>query len=184
MALQQSLQALFTQFTDLRETFEDLKITIQQDRPKGSQAVLIDEFGDTAQELVGWAREAQEAMEEAQHARLRSAPESIVASLILCGQHYFTIHERFYTRLLGFDRVVDFDALTRERTGEWEGWRTTMRDAMECCRQSLALTAQALLRCWQELAERNLTTSVYVEANNAGQRITLGERDLAEEHVT
>jgi hypothetical protein len=52
-----------------------------------------------------------------------------------------------------YDAVVELVGVARERPDVWGGWTEGVKRGIDACRDPLMETNDALVLCWQELAE-------------------------------
>ena len=187
MALEAAFQDLCARLAALREALSGLRTTVVEDKPLRGDVVLVDVFGDAAEDLLGWLEEALAAASAGQRAVDHSVDlDRARRSLITCQERFSRIAHRFSTDLAPYERVADLTRLGRERGGEWRAWANSVKEAFGWCHQPLFDVNQALFRCWQEIAERATMSSVSIRATNTnvGQRITLPKgEDVAPDGV-
>ena len=100
--------------------------------------------------------------------------EEVRHRLSACQKCHTAAAQRFAAEIHCYDRIADLKRLGRERRGEWKSWAAELVRCVECCRAPLETTGQALLGCWQELAERAGAAGVSVRASNVGGYLVLG----------
>lgn len=184
MTLEASFQSLRMQFQRLRDTMSALHVTIVVDKPVKNDVALVDEIGNTAEDLLGCLEEALIAAHEGWQAveyplNLHRARRALVISQ----QQYNYFSRRLSTDLMSYERISDLTSLGSERKGEWSAWSSSVRAALERCQQPSYDVSQALFICWQELAERVGMSSVFVQTTNIGQQVAVPEGVPAGEGV-
>jgi hypothetical protein len=63
-----------------------------------------------------------------------------------------------------YERIADLARVGRTRGGEWRAWATSVKQALDGCRQPLFDVQQAQFECWQEVAERSARQSISIQA--------------------
>jgi hypothetical protein len=182
--------AMEATFDDLRLRMQgafialmELRVTVVEDKPLRGEAALVDRWGDTVEDLAGSAREAVEAADEAR--RAIGPPldlDRTRRSLSDCHQRATRVSQTFWSDLASFEHFNDLARLGRRRRGEWLAWSRSVRVALEQCRAPLRETDAALLRCWQEIAERVGMNSVTLLANHIGRQIVTSSPVTATDH--
>jgi hypothetical protein len=131
--------------------------------------VLVEVFGDAADDMIGWMDEALVAANAAQQALATSVDINRVRRVLtICHDRYHRVAHQFWFDLIGYDRIEELTRFGYTRGGEWRGWAQGVRTALEACRQPIYDVSQALFRCWQEIAERAGMTSPSVCATGIG----------------
>lgn len=159
MSLETSFDLLVGHDRRLRDALHALCLTVREDLPRGGEAALADNFGDTTEDLLGWLEEGLAAGESGQRAAGGRPPDWDGArrALIICQDRHNHLARRFAFELTNYDRLRLLTQLARERGGEWRPWAGSVRHALDACRAPLDEINQALFVCWQELAERART---------------------------
>jgi hypothetical protein len=176
MALDATFKQLQARLRLLHESLTELHTTVIEDHPQADDVVLVDIFGDAAEDMLGWWQEAFTAATQAQ--QFCDPPLNLEAArraLALCQEHFHRIDQRFTTDLVRYERVAELTRFGRNRGGEWRAWANSVKEALERSRQPLYDVGQLLFQCWQELTERAGILSVAVQATNIGQQITIPE---------
>src|SRR5579871_643615 len=172
MALEAAFDDLGLRMRAALEALLELRITVVEDKPLRPDTALADGWGDAAEDLVGSAREAAEAAVDARRAVGPPADlDRTRRALSACHERSNRIAQAFWSDLATFERVEDLGRLARRRRGEWPAWSESVRVALERCRAPLGETDTALLRCWQEIAERVGMNSVTLTASNIGRQV-------------
>src|SRR5215469_12499422 len=188
MALIKVFGELYGQARKLRDSLRTLQLTIREDLPPQGSVALVDQFGDAVDDSLGWLDESLAAAAEAQ--RAVEPPVDIDRArhaLTICQEQFHRVEGRFASDLISYEKLRDLTSFGRSRRGEWVGWVKSVRIGLEECRQPMDDISQALLACWQEIAERAAITSISVQTTNVGQQITAPElvtRDFAREGIT
>ena len=171
MALDAAFRELCAQLHTLREALTSLRTTAVEDKPLRGDVVLVDAFGDAADNLLGWLEEALLAAREAEQAVARPTDlDQARRALTICQERFNRIAHRFAADLFLYERIAELVRLGRARGGEWRAWATSVREALDWCRQPLFEVNEALFRCWQELVERVGTPSLTVHATVSSRR--------------
>jgi hypothetical protein len=155
MTLEAAFQNLGVQCRTLCDALLELRLTVVEDKPLAGDVVLVDEFGDATDELLGWLEEALKAATEGQQAvgypvevdRARRA-------LTICHERFNRLRHRFSSDLVSYERIAELMSVGHERSGEWLGWANSVKEALDHCQTPLFDVDQSLFRCWQEIAER------------------------------
>jgi hypothetical protein len=172
MALEAAFENLGLRVRAAYEALVDLRVTVLEDRPLRGEAALADGWGDAVEDLAGSAHEAVEAADEARRAiELPPDLDRARRSLSVCHERVGRVAQGFWSDLASFQRVGDLTRLGRRRRGEWLAWTESVRVALDRCHAPLRETDTALLRCWQEIAERVGTTSMTFHARTIGCQV-------------
>lgn len=175
MALDATFDHLCLQLQTLREGLTGLRTTVVEDKPLHGDVVLVDAFGDAAEDLLGWLEEAQIAAAEAGEAvRQPTDLDTARRALTLCQERYNRIAHRFSSDLVLYERIGELVRLGRVRGGEWRGWSRGVREALDWCRPPIFDTNEALFACWREIVERAAAPTLAVQATVVGGRATTG----------
>jgi hypothetical protein len=173
MGLESAFVNLCAQLQTLQEALHSLHTTVVEDRPLHGDVVLVDVFGDAADDLLGWLTEANDA---ASDGRLAATPpvdlNRMRPALITCQARVSRVAQRFSSDLMCYERIAELLRCGRARGGEWWAWARSVKAALDCCRQPLFDIDEALFSCWQELVERAETRSVAVQTTNVGQQLS------------
>lgn len=157
MALDAVLGLAGTRLRLLHEALSALRTTVVEDKPVGGDVVLVDVFGDAADDLLGLVAEAHDAAATAQRAASAPADMQLVSGSLSISQARFNaLAFRFVSDLLPYERIAELMRCGRNRGGEWHTWAVSVRDALDWCRQPLFEANEALFGCWQELTDRAL----------------------------
>jgi hypothetical protein len=154
MALETAFKEVNTQMRSLHDVFLDLRLAIVDERPAMGDPVLVDVFGDVADDLLAWLSAALicvgKGTQAARHpTQLGEARRHLVSSQ----EQFNNISHRFWSNLNSYERVSELVYLGRDRGGDWLVWAHTVKERLERCRQPLYSTNLALFRCWKELTE-------------------------------
>lgn len=181
MALEASFKELSVVLAALNEAFGEFRVAVH-DKPLRGDSVLVDLFGDAADDLLGWATEAAGAALAGQHAAAYPADIERARWSLVTGQKSFNlIADKLWSDLLSYERIHEISTFGRERRGEWLVWSSSVKSALDTCREPLHNVNQALFLCWQEITEHMGTTSVSVKTTNVGQQITVPARPQAKQ---
>lgn len=185
MTLETASKELGAQLQTLREEIIGLRTTIREDQPMEDDTVLVDMFGDAADDMMGWLEEAMATARDGQQAAERQLDlDRAWRALTTCQQQFSQIEYRLFD-LLSYDRLAPLMRFGRQQGGEWQAWTSSVKAALDHCQSPIYDVSEALFRCWQEIGERAGLTSVSVQATNIGQQITVPEgRDMAQVGAT
>jgi len=186
MALEAAFKDLGVHLHTLCEGLLGLRTTVVEDKPLRGDSVLVDVFGNAADDLLGWSEEALAAAREGQQAcRHPIDLHGVQGALTTCQERFNRITYQFSSDLIHYERIAELRRFGRQRGGEWRAWTNSIKEALNECQQLLFDVNQTLFRCWQEMAERASMTFVSVRATNVGPRLTVREdSDLARETTT
>jgi hypothetical protein len=183
MAIEASFKDLRAELATLNEAFGSLRVAVH-DKPLRGDSVLVDVFGDAADDLLGWVKEAAAAALEGQQAASYPADAERARWLLVTGQKTFNlIADKLWSDLLSYERVTEISTLGRERRGEWLVWSSSIKSALDACREPLHNVNQSLFVCWQEITEHMGNTSVSVQTTNVGQQITVPDRQAKQPEI-
>lgn len=174
MGLEQVFSAPCEALRKLKEEVEALRVMVVEDKPLKDELMLVDELGNTVEDLCGWVNESFEfAMLACQAVAPRFTPERAYRTLSNCHERFQQVLGRFALELMMYERLDDLLRLGRERSGEWQAWTDGVRGALDTCQPQLLEINQLLFRCWQELAERIDLGAMQVQANNIGTHLVV-----------
>ena len=172
MALESAFRSLCEQLQELRESLTALRLTVVEDRPLEGEAVLVDQFGDAAEDVLGWLEEAS--MTAGQGYAAACFPQDIgraARALVSTHEQLQQITCRAAANLLTYERIDGLMRLGRQRKREWLAWSGVVREALEKCQQSLDESSRTLLVCWREIVERVGTNTVALQSTNITQHL-------------
>lgn len=181
MALESAFESLGLELEKLRDALIGLRITVVEDKPLEGAVMLVDSYCDAAEDAVGWLEESRSSARAALSAVAHPADiASARRALITCHDAYTRISQRFANDLRAYDRMSELTRLGRIRRGEWEAWVGSVKQALDRCQQPMFDVYQAISVCWQEIADRNASTSVSVSTTTIGQ--AGAAKELARDH--
>jgi len=170
MTLEAVFQDLVAQCHTLHGALLGLRLTVVEDKPLTGDVVLVDVFGDAAEELLGWLQEALRAATEGRQAvDYPVAIDRARQALTRCHERYHRLRHRFWSDLVSYDRLEELMSVGHERQGEWLTWTHSVKEALGQCQQPLYDVDRMLLLCWQEIAERGEIISVSVQERRPGK---------------
>ncbi|HLK57994.1 MAG TPA: hypothetical protein VKU00_15610 [Chthonomonadaceae bacterium] len=174
MTLEATFQNARGQLQQLFDTLVGVRVTIIEDRPLMGDSVLVTRFGDAVEDALGDLTQAiEQAMEGEEAVGYPTDLERARRALTTCHECFNRMARRVVMDMMAYERMGELARLARERRGEWAGWASSVRKALESCSQPLAHINEALFACWREVAERASMGSVSVQATNIGQQITV-----------
>ena len=173
MGLERTFQELNAQLQKLRDNIGALSMTFG-DQPPRNAPVLVQELGERVEILLGWLRDAASAGAEAVVAV--QAPVDADRARRALGQCQEPLGQ--VARYLAFEiatreQLNDLAAFGRRRGGEWSVWAPFVCKTLAECQGDCYDTNQALLHCWQDLAERSISTTISVQATSIGRQATV-----------
>jgi hypothetical protein len=173
VAIEAAFQHLLDTLAATREAFESLRLTAVEDRPLRDEVLLVERLGNAVDDLQGWLEEAAAAAGEAQQAvRHPLDGYRARAALALANDRFIRLEYKFFLEGVGYEEINELSRFGRRRGREWLGWTGSVIQALDQCRSPLRAVDEALLDCWQELAERLGASSVSVQTTNIGQQIS------------
>ena len=148
--------------------------------------MLVDLFGDAADDMLGWVDEALSVTGEAQQAARAPVDLQRGRQALATSQERFNrITYYFSFDLLRYERIAELIRFGRTRGGEWGAWAASVKDALEGCQQPVFDVSEALFGCWQELTEHASAGSVTMRATTIGQHFALPQgQGTAREETT
>lgn len=160
----------------LRDAVLALQLTAREDVPRHGSVWLVEKFADTVDETLGWIEEALEVSVAALEAATHPVDlDQARRSLIQCQELFHRVQSCFTGKLFSYELLKDLVAFGKQRQGEWRAWVKSVRQGLEQCRIPLEESNRALMHCWQELAERASTATVFVHTTNIGRKITAAD---------
>jgi hypothetical protein len=187
VALEATFRGLLIRLQRAGDGLQVLRLTLG-DKPLKSEAALVDHLENGVLDIMGLLQEAIQSACEALNAvgypvdldRARRA-------LIECQNCFHRLEHQFSTDLVSYEKLKDLEMLGNQRRGEWFLWAKSTKDGITGCCHPLTEVSQALVACWQELAEHLGTVSISVQASSIGQQIAprkVMSRGVIREEVT
>ncbi len=174
MALASAFQRLSHQLRQLNEALVALRTTSREDKPLSDDVVLVDVFGDAADDLLGWVEGALQASRDAQQAVNHPADlNQAWRALSACQQRFSQVQHRYHADLNSYERIAELTEFGQLRGGEWQAWATSVKAGLDDCRDPIERINEAIFACWQEIGERVGMHSVMVQTTNIGQQLAL-----------
>ena len=178
MALRVELENLGCQLERMHEVFSDLRRLLDDHPSEGDKVLLLDSFGDSVEDLLGWMEESLQRCAPLLPSKTDGRGNDFDANvarqaLVVCQALFNQQMHCFLVDLVSYEKVAQLLQFGRERGGEWQTWAKGIKMELENCQQHLFLTSQVLFRCWVELAEWVGITSISVRTTNVGQQITV-----------
>ncbi len=152
MGLEVALATLTARSHALVDALTGLHTTVVSDRPLEGDAVLVDLFGNSAEDLIGWVVGAQAAIRDAQQALFAGNLDGARWALAAVHEQAGRAAVLLLGDLLRYERIAELLRFGRARGGEWRAWAYSVKQALDSCLQPLFDLDQALAVCWQELA--------------------------------
>ena len=178
MALASAFQTLSNQLRELNEALLALRTTSREDKPLSDDAVLVDVFGDAADDLLGWLEGALQAARDAQLAAAHPTDLNRAwRALSACQQRFSQVQQRYHADLNSYERIAELTEFGQQRGGEWQAWATSVKAGLDDCRDPIDGVNQAIFGCWQEIGERVGARSVTVQTTNIGQHLALASEE-------
>jgi hypothetical protein len=176
VALEKTFKELCEALRRLRDELQALRVTVVEDKPRAGEVMLVDEFGNTTEEALGWIEEALVAATESRRAVIaRFDQEGARRALVQSQEQFHQSALRLSADLLAYERIEELMRLGRARRGEWQAWCGGVKESLDRCQAHLFAIYQTLFTCWQELLERAAANSVSVQTTNIGQQISAPE---------
>jgi hypothetical protein len=175
MGLEAAFNLLEARLHTLSETLTGLHTTVVEDRPLRDHAAapdtpaLVDILGDNAEDLIGWTMDALACARESQQAARQGDVDALRRVLVVCHERTTRVAQCLVADLMPYERIADLARVGRTRGGEWRSWATSVKHALDSCRQPLFDLQQAQFECWQEVAERSGRQSISIQATGVGQ---------------
>ena len=174
MSADTSLASLNARLARLRDALEALGTTVDEDRPRSGEVAAVAYFADAVLAVRGALEEAQAALGHPEHAPGEPEPRLALAG---CHRQFHAYSRRFAADLASHDRLDDLARVAKGGRG-WGDWVGVVRQELEQCALLANEVDDALLDCWQGLAER--AAAVAIHNTVIGSQIAFpaaGERD-------
>ncbi len=173
MTIEATFNSLLGNFGALRESLQNLRLTVVEDRPLREGVVIVDRMGDAIDDLSGWLEEGSEgARQAAKAANYPFDGPRAIQGLRDASTRFVRIREKFFFGLASYPQVADLIRLGKSRGREWRAWSGSVKEALDQTGRAISELDQVLLGAWQELAERVSASSVSVRTTNIGQQIS------------
>ena len=177
MTFEKAFKELCRSTAKLVEDMESLCVTVIEDKPLEGDVLLVDELGNVASDMCGWAKETDAATRTEFESRASNLDfYQAQQALAVCHEALQRLLLRFFNEAVFYERIDELMRFGKARRGEWLGWAKSSRDSLDCCQRQLLEVNELLFRCWQELAECASQKSVSVQSTNIGQQFTLPAR--------
>jgi hypothetical protein len=178
LTLEQSFGYLRQQLLNCRDAVAALHVMLTIDCPPEGDSALVDTIADSADDLLGALNDTVTAAHQAQLAAEHPRDAHRVRlALTTCQRSFNRCEQQFSIDLMSYERIADLIAFGKERGGEWQGWTTSVKEALDRCRPPLYDVTHALLLCWQDVAERAEAQPLSITTTNIGQQIGYPERN-------
>jgi hypothetical protein len=162
----------------LQDDLAALRVMVVEDKPLAGEVMLVDDFGNAAEDVLGWVKQAlDQATESYLAVSAQFDHERARAALADCQEQFHRAVQRFSTGLMAYEQVVALMRLGRQRKGEWRAWCGSVKESLDRCQPHTLTIYQSLLACWQDLSERAMSASVSIRATNIGQQQSLRRED-------
>ena len=173
MALEAAFRELQIHLRILAEMLTELHTTIVEDKPVQDDVVLVDIFGDTVEDLLGWTEEALNDAIRGEQAVIPTLQlDEARRALTACHERFYQIQHHYASDLTCYERIAELHRFGRERKGAWQRWTSDVKAALDRCQTPLYNLDHTLLHCWHEITERAGLLSVSVQTTSIGQQIT------------
>jgi hypothetical protein len=155
VAIEGVFSNLTAAFSALREAFENLGLTVIEDRPARGEVLLVERLGNLVDDLNGWTQESCASVAEAAKA-IAHPPDLYRARRALGTAHegLLRVQFRFFGDAVSFDAIEALLSFADERGHEWSAWSKSVVQALDACRSPLRASSGACLQAWLELGER------------------------------
>jgi hypothetical protein len=151
MGLELASQHLQAALKRLRDALADLRVTIAEDCPASSEVALVDQFENSAIDLMGLVEEALEAVgRDARTVHPSGRATAVRDSLLLAHQRLNQVEREYRNKLAAYDSIYSLRRLGRERGGEWRSWGGAVKEAIERCAAPLDAAHDSVRECWEE----------------------------------
>jgi hypothetical protein len=178
MALEREFRELCQRLDAMRTAMEDLSVCVRVDRPSGSDVAFLDTLADRTEDLSALLGEAADSAAIGHQASKHPLdPDRARLALGLCQDRFNALARRFASELATYDIVTDLAGAADERGGEWPGWVASVREELRRCQTLIDDVNQALLACWEDVAERAARGSIHVQSTSIGNVSGAGEHD-------
>jgi hypothetical protein len=180
MALEGTFRELTIALHKLHDALNAVQVTLG-DKPLDRGAAVADGLENAVLDVMGALHDARKSALEAQ--RAVAAPMDLDRArraLTLCQEHFHAIEQQFASELVSYEKLAELARVGRARGREWGAWANSTKEGIEECRAPLDQLSQALITCWQELAERLGTTNISVHTTSIGQQIRAAKSELGE----
>jgi hypothetical protein len=164
-------QQLWLAVREVSEAWEELRITVREDRPVGEAIMLVERLGDELDDGLATLQGARGAVQSA-----LEAPDDLrAAGRALTMAHELVVRavDGYWKGLGSIDRRRELDSLGRRHGGEWAAWARSVEDAQARLPSRLTTIAEELGRAWSELVDRAASGSTSLTAKSIGQQITV-----------
>jgi hypothetical protein len=151
MGLELALQRLQVGLKGLRDALADLRVTIAEDCPVSSEVALVDQFENSAIDLMGLVEEALGAIgRDARTIHPFGRAAAVRDSLLLAHRRLNQVEREYRNKLVAYDSICSLRRLGRERGGEWRSWGSAVKEAIEHCAAPLDNAHDGIRECWEE----------------------------------
>lgn len=172
MALEATFTSMLVRLQRLSDRLQEVRMTVVEDKPRKCESALVDNLEGSVLDTEGLLKEVIHSAREAVGAT--GSPVDLERgrqALAVCQMRFHLIQRQFWLDLCSYRRLRDLETLASQRGGEWARWAESTKQGIERCRQPLDEASEALVACWQELAERQSWINVSVQSTDTGRRI-------------
>ena len=173
MTLERSFQNLIGHLQQVQEVVGNLRITIVEDRPRPADIALVDPFDDGVEDMCGWLAESLAALTDSRFAAVRYNDIPWAGRVLAGCQGQINQLEIRYCDLVSHNRLTPLLQEGQTRGGEWPAWTASVQAALHDCQPPLVDVKQALLLCWQDIAERASLSTIAVQNTAVGRQVLL-----------
>jgi len=145
----------------------ELVVTVQEDRPAGSDLAVVDDLVERVSELQAGVNEARELAQRATAVTLPQQLDPIAAALARADTY-------FWRELRAHTPVAHLRAAARPRGAEWQAWRRSVEEGMSRCEAPLDKAGSAVRHAWHEVGE--------LVSLGVGRPLSAPARDLHDTH--
>jgi hypothetical protein len=150
MGLETALRELQTKLVRLHEAVSALHMFIQDHPPKG-ETILVERLEDKTTDLLGTLEEVEASLRNVlQPAGLEGRSGAVRNALLSVHRHVDEFAQKYRDELFAYDNICWLEQLGSDRHGEWLGWSSVVKEAIERCAAPLDAAHKAIQACWQE----------------------------------
>jgi len=169
VAVETTFQDLVARLHALREAVASLQITAVEDRPLSGGVLLVERFGNAADDLRGLAEESLAAATDALKAVGHPLDDYRARhSLATANRQFMQLAHKLLSDDISHGRLDELAKFGRRHGGEWLGWTKSVMQALDQCRKPARDADEAFLLSWQDLSERVSGGGVSVQTTNIG----------------
>jgi len=154
VSLERSFAELTARLQRIKDALTEVRITVEEDRPRNGQPAIADQLENTILELYGYAHEALEYGGAA--CKAVGDPFEFNRARQFLGKSQEAFHRverRYFSELVSHARLSELERFARKGGRDWQGWTESVKLGLDRCRESIEAASLAFIHCWEDVTE-------------------------------